>query len=91
MEGVNYFLSDKLNQDPVEEHFSRHRTRGGGVDNPTLEQYMLMERKLVVAKSELVVSLRGNTRGRLKNKTVVDVTDERTLPKKKKKIENKLL
>lgn len=85
MEGVSYFLSDKLNQDPVEEHFSRHRTRGGGVDNPTLEQYMLMERKLVVAKSDLVVSLRGNTRGRLKNKAVVDVTDERTLPKKKKK------
>eukprot|EP00111_Clytia_hemisphaerica_P018846 TCONS_00055725-protein len=51
MEGVKYFLSEKLNQDPVEEHFSKHRAKGG-VENPQLEQYMMTERKMIVAKSK---------------------------------------
>jgi len=83
LDGVEYFLSDKLNQDPVEEHFSKQRSRCGGVDNPNLEQYMYTERKLVVAKSDLVMSLRGNTRGRVRDRQI-DLDDNRTLPKKKK-------
>ena len=37
--GVSYFLSDKLSQEPLEGHFGRQRTCGGASDNPTLEQY----------------------------------------------------
>ena len=39
LDGVNYFLSDKLNQDPLEEHFGRQHICGGASDNATLEQY----------------------------------------------------
>ena len=87
MDGVKYFLSDKLNQDPVEEHFAKHRARLGGSDNPTVEQYMLTERKLVVAKSELILAFRGgNFRGKKRKQITIDVNDDRTLPKKPKKV-----
>ena len=32
---MKIFFSDKLNQDPLEEHFGKERMRGGGSDNPT--------------------------------------------------------
>ena len=63
---VDYFLSDKLNQDLVEEHFSRIRSRGGGSDNSTLEQYGYINRKVIVAKSEMIQVTKGNTRSRVK-------------------------
>ena len=50
LDGVSYFLSNKLNQDPLEEHFGRQRACGGANDNPTLEQYAQNEKKLLVAK-----------------------------------------
>ena len=31
-----FFLSDKINQDPLEEHFGRIRMRGGGSQNPLI-------------------------------------------------------
>jgi hypothetical protein len=37
--GVKYFLSEKLNQDSLEEHFNKQRAAGGGCDNPTVEQF----------------------------------------------------
>ena len=39
LDGVSYFLSDNLNQDPLEEHFGRQHICGGASDNATLEQY----------------------------------------------------
>ena len=83
LESVEYFLSDKLNQDPVEEHFSKHRARGG-VENPQLEQYMLTERKMIVAKSKMVVAINGNFRGRTKRKIAIDINDKTLLPKRPK-------
>jgi len=50
---------------------------------------MLTERKLVVAKSELILSLRGNFRGRKRKQITIDINDERTLPKKPKKQKQK--
>ena len=64
LDGVSYFLSDKSNQDPLEEHFGRQRAYGGANDKPTLEQYAQNEEKLLVAKSESIRVMRGNTRGR---------------------------
>ncbi|KAJ8018355.1 hypothetical protein HOLleu_43698 [Holothuria leucospilota] len=34
MEGVSYILSDKLNQDPIEEFFGKQRAAGGDRDHP---------------------------------------------------------
>ena len=85
LHGVDHFLSDKPNQDPVEEHFGRIRSRGGGNDTPTLEQYGYMNQKVIVAKSEMIQVTKGNTRGRVKENIKVDVHDERQLPKRQKK------
>ena len=51
---MDFFLSDKLNQDPIEEHFGRIRGAGGGSDNSTLEQYGYRNKKIMAAKSELI-------------------------------------
>jgi hypothetical protein len=84
-DGIQYVLSEKLNQDPLEEHFGKQRMRGGANENPSLEQHMYNERKIIVAKSDMITSMRGNTRGRLREKTDIDIHDESTLPKRKKR------
>ena len=35
----NYLLSKVFSQDPLECYFSRQRNRGGGNDNPTVDQF----------------------------------------------------
>lgn len=84
MEGVEYVLSEKLNQDPLEEHFGKHRSKLGGSDNPTLQQYMQSEKKIIVGKSHVLTTLRGNTRGKLRSISDVNVEDEEPLPKRHK-------
>ena len=37
--GVNFVLSEKFNQDVVEEYFGRHRSLGRRSDNPTIHQF----------------------------------------------------
>ena len=81
-EGVPYVLSEKLSQDPLEEHFSRHRRIAGCSDNPTLQQFKQQEVSLNLIKSELIGDLRGNTRGRPDNRPPIDINDMR-LPKKR--------
>ena len=44
IDGVMYILSDKFNQDPLEEHCGRHRKKGGGIDYP-LSKIMDITRK----------------------------------------------
>lgn len=34
-----YLLSEVFSQDPVERYFSKQRHRGGGNENPTVEQF----------------------------------------------------
>ena len=80
-----YILSDKFNQDPLEEHFGRQRMKGGGIDNPTVENYGHNERKIVLAESEMLTVMQGNTKKRYRDEAKIDVHDERELPKRKKK------
>lgn len=63
--------------------FMSYRSKGG-VENPSLEQYMYTKRKIIVSKSNMIIK-RGNTRGRKDKKTVIDVNDTRELPKRPKK------
>ena len=35
-----YILNEVFSQDPLEKYFSRQRHRGGGADNPTIEQLL---------------------------------------------------
>ena len=82
---VMYILSDKFNQDPLEEHFGRQRMKGGGIDNPTVENYGHSETKIVLAKSEILTVMQDNTRKRYRDEGKIDVHDERELPKRKMK------
>ena len=34
VDGVDYVLSDKFNQDPLEENFGKQKARGGSNKNP---------------------------------------------------------
>ena len=83
-DGVDYVLSDKSNQDPLEEHFGKQRARGDLNKNPNLKKYTDNEKKLLVAKSEIIRVMRKNTRGRQEKQTI-DITDDRLLPKGKKR------
>ena len=81
-EGVPFVLSEKFSQDPLEEHFARHRRSAGCNDNPTLVQFGQQEVALNLIKSDLISDLRGNTRGRPVERGPLDITDMR-LPKKR--------
>ena len=39
MDGAKFYLSDKINQDLLEEHFGHIRMCGGGSENPTQEMF----------------------------------------------------
>ena len=88
IDGVKYVLTDRFNQDPLEEHFGKQRTKGGGVDNPTILQYMYNERKIIVSKSDMII--KGNTRGRKRDAVVIDTTDQKELPKRSKQRKDKI-
>ena len=62
-----YILGDRFNQDPLEEHFGRRRMKGSRIDNPTVENYGHNERKLILAKSEILMVMQGNTRKRYRD------------------------
>ena len=54
-------------------------------ENPMLSDYMHNELKLQDAKANMVKIMKGNTRGRNDNKTLIDITDATPLPKRQKK------
>ena len=85
MNGAKFFLSDKSNQDPLEEHFGHIRMRGGRSENPTQEMFGLMNGKIVAIKSDLLQVFCGNTRGRMRDEIDIDIYDTREMPKRPRK------
>ena len=83
-EGARYILSEKFSQDPLEEHFARHRRSGGSSDNMNLDVFGQQEVALNIIKSDLINDLRGNTQGRPDTRPAIDINDTR-LPSKRKK------
>ena len=81
-EGVKFLLSEKFSQDPLEEHFARHKRMGGCNDNPTQAQVAQQEIALSVITSNLISDLRRNAEGRQRNREPLKVDDIR-LPKKR--------
>lgn len=57
---VKFLLSEKFNQDPLEQYFSKQRGAGGCSDNPTIEQFGHNMMALYVASSSAKASRRGN-------------------------------
>ena len=83
LDDVNFLLSEKFTQDPLEEHFARQRRRGGCNENPNYYQFQNQELILNVMQSELITDLKGNTRGRDQGQKKIDIHDMRRLPTKK--------
>ena len=44
---VEYLLSEAFSQDPLEAYFSRQRHKGGGCDNPSVQQFYYNTASLV--------------------------------------------
>ena len=76
-----YFLSDKINQDTLEEHFGHMRMGGGCNENPDALQYGYRTRKAIVGKAE-TIRVMGNTKGKVRENLEIEVDDYRPLPKR---------
>jgi len=86
LDGVQYFLSEKLSQDPLEEYFNKQRSRCGAHDNPTLDDASRNFLAIDVAGSTLVRSMTGNTRGAQRGQApIFDINDRRSLPRRRKR------
>ena len=80
--GVKYFLSAKLNQDPLEEYFSKQRNMGGNNEAPTALQFGYNYLKLIVTGSQAV---QAAGRGNIEVVNKIDVSDEK-MPRRKRTI-----
>ena len=83
LDGVKLFLSEWLNQDPLESFFGKQRQRGGGSDNPTVSQFINSTSSLRAQGSLSLPVQRGNTR-RKQRLTDKDILDTTPLPKRKR-------
>lgn len=80
--GVNFVLTEKWNQDALEQYFGKQRMRGGANENPTVLEYSYNTPKLITAGSKIVRDVAGNVKKRTLKLTEVDETP---LPPTRKK------
>ena len=80
---VQYLLSERFSQDPLEEYFGHQRGRGGRSNNPTVQTFLHNNQALTTMKtiSSIGPVSKGNTRGR---RTQLDI-DQLSLPLLKRK------
>ena len=82
-EGMEYVITERFCQDPIEEYFGSQRKIGRRSDNPDIKMFGYNDNTIRIQRSVSCQS--GNTRGRKdRKKAWVEVTDE-PLPKRKKK------
>ncbi|XP_056007180.1 uncharacterized protein LOC125647649 [Ostrea edulis] len=75
-QGVPYVLSNVFCQDPLEEHFGRHRGLGTHHDNPTIHQFGYQENQLRIQRSLAFNFVpKGNTAGRTGEKRPIVITN----------------
>ena len=80
--GVNYFLSEKLCQDPLESFFGKQRMRGGYCDNPTVQTFLKGTVSLRVQGSMALKPMRGNCRRENEENEPLFYDDNIPLPKR---------
>ena len=61
LQGMPFVLTERLNQDCLEEYFGKHRALGRRNDNPDLKQFGYQSNTLRIQKS--VAPVTGNTKG----------------------------
>ncbi|KAK7112467.1 hypothetical protein V1264_011920 [Littorina saxatilis] len=81
--GVSFILSNKFCQDPIEEHFGRHRAMKRTAENPSLYEFGHQENSILLQRQlALIITPRGNSRGAHHEPPQVDLSIS---PLKKKK------
>ena len=84
--GVQYILSEKLSQDPLENYFGQQRARGGRCDNPTMSDCLHSAQSLRVQRSFALQPVRGNCSKKRKLFSEEPPTiDDTPLPKRPRK------
>lgn len=80
--GMPYVLTERFNQDSLEEYFGRQRSLGRRNDNPTVQQFGYQANTIRMQRS--VVRATGNTSGRWgkKSQKSWSVVDDEPLPKR---------
>ena len=58
--GIDYLLSAKLNQDPLEQYFSKQRGCIGRNDNPTVGEFGINNLRIIVGGEAIRASKYGN-------------------------------
>ena len=84
LEGMPFVLTERLNQDCLEEYFGKHRALGRRNDNPDLRQFGYQSNTIRIQRS--VAPVTGNTKGAHKQKIHVSWSevDNDPVPKRKK-------
>lgn len=81
-EGVEYLLSEKFSQDPLEEHFGKQRGMGGANENPDAKQFGDNITVLQVAGSCINSSCKAN----VKRQSEQSPMKTHPLPKRRKRL-----
>ncbi|XP_077862549.1 uncharacterized protein LOC102807518 [Saccoglossus kowalevskii] len=83
--GVDFILSERFRQDPLQAHFSKHRHRGGANNNPTVMAFGYQENVIRLQKSYHMQCITGNTgrHKRHKRRPLQHIVDDTSLPKQK--------
>ena len=84
LSGVEVFLSDRINQDPLKKHFGRLRQQGHTNQNPTVAEALKNTETLRVVDSVWLDDITGNCRGRRKRK-FISTDDNQPLPKRRQR------
>ena len=82
LSGVEVFLSDRINQDPLKKHFGRLRQQGHTNQNPTVAEALKNTETLRVVDS-VWLDITGNRRGRKRKFILTD--DNQPVPKKRQR------
>ena len=80
LKGVEFLLSEKFNQDPLEIYFSKQQSRGARGDNPSVQQ-CLQNAQAVRAAKTLTLGNCSNIRKRKANHNIKELSAP--LPKRR--------
>ena len=88
---VEFFFSNRICQDPIENFFGQQRQRGGAHDNPSVPEFYKNTQALRVVNGFCRGVVKGNCRGmesrkrKLTQRELIDEDIDKPLPKRKYK------
>ena len=85
LSGVTGFLSNRINQDPLEKFFGIQQQAGWSNDNPTVSQFIKNTDTIRIINSIWIDDIIGNCRGRKSGKHMDLEAAKMPLPKRKRR------